>query len=109
MLLTERKMETGWDTLSADTESGGRIRSHSRNLTAAKAGCPTRQHTPIASEKRRRSRVDEGIYFIAYSSVVQPLPSSQMTLELIQTGILAGHGAKVSREDALLKKGQDFG
>src|SRR5271156_1924832 len=54
---TERKMETGWVTLSADTGSGGRIKDHSRKLTAAKAGCPTDQRATIASEKMRGGRV----------------------------------------------------
>jgi hypothetical protein len=54
---TERKMEIGWVTLSADTRGGGRIKSHSRKLTAAKAGCLTDQRATIASEKMRGGRV----------------------------------------------------
>jgi hypothetical protein len=54
---TERKIEIGCVKLSADTGSGGRIKSHSRKPTAAKAGCPTGQRATIASEKMRGGRV----------------------------------------------------
>jgi hypothetical protein len=61
---TERKMEIGWVTLSADTGSGGRIKSHNKKLTAAKAGCPAGQRATIASEKMRGGRVvGHGILF----------------------------------------------
>ena len=50
-------METGWEELSAETGAGGSMQSHSRNPTAAKAGCPTGQHRTIAGEKMRKSRV----------------------------------------------------